>query len=86
MSAFVQLVRGLTRPAALFIVASFCYLGLALAGHANDPIPLAIAATVVAALLVHAVAINDLADEAIDEANGLERPLTTGRPTGQLCG
>jgi 4-hydroxybenzoate polyprenyltransferase len=59
-------------------VASFCYLGLALAGHANDPIPLAIAATVVAALLVHAVAINDLADEAIDEANGLERPLTTG--------
>jgi 4-hydroxybenzoate polyprenyltransferase len=79
VSALIQLVRGLTRPAALFIVAAFCHLGLALAGDANDPMTLTIAGTVVAALLMHAVAINDLADEAVDAANGLERPLATGQ-------
>jgi 4-hydroxybenzoate polyprenyltransferase len=75
----VALVGNLTRPAALFIVATFCHLGLALAGGANDPVTLAVASTAVVSLLVHAVAINDLADEAVDRANGLDRPLTTGR-------
>ncbi len=79
MSRVLLLVRGLTRPAALFIVAAFCHLGMSLAGRPNDPTTLAIAAVVVAALLMHAVAINDLADEAVDRANGLRRPLTTGQ-------
>jgi 4-hydroxybenzoate polyprenyltransferase len=79
VSGFVQLVRGLTRPAALFIVAAFCHLGLGLAGRPNDPVALAISAVVVAALLMHAVAINDLADEAVDRENRLRRPLATGQ-------
>lgn len=79
MSRTIHVVRGLTRPAALFIVAAFCHLGLSLAGRPNDPVALAIAAMVVAALLMHAVAINDLADEAVDRANRLRRPLATGQ-------
>ncbi len=79
MSRVLLLVRGLTRPAALFIVAAFCHLGMSLAGRPNDPTTLAIAVVVVAALLMHAARINDLADEAVDRANGLRRPLTTGQ-------
>lgn len=70
----------LTRPAALMLFALCAALGLAGAGHANDPVLVGRVLVVVVAFLITCVATNDLADERIDRVNlaGSNRPLVAG--------
>jgi len=80
----VRLFLVLARPAVVMLVALFALVGLAQAGHANDPVAFAKVLAVVLATLVFAVAVNDLADERIDRVNlpaDTARPLVAGTGT-----
>jgi len=74
----------LARPAVLVLGALYCALGPAEAGRAEDPGRLAVALAAVFGCLIFAVAVNDLADEAVDRVNlrgDRRRPLVTGSGT-----
>lgn len=77
----IRLAIVMVRPAVLALLATFTALGLARAGHAEDPVALLRAGVVVAGFLMFAAAVNDLADVEIDRVNlagDRRRPLVTG--------
>jgi 4-hydroxybenzoate polyprenyltransferase len=65
----IRLVVVLARPAVVLLFGLFVAIGLAEAGHANDPVLSAKALAAVVAFLLFAVALNDLADQAVDRVN-----------------
>ena len=69
MIARVRLVVLLARPAVMVLLGLFAATGLAQAGASSTPGLLGRALVPVAAFLVFAVLVNDLADEAIDRVN-----------------
>ena len=77
----VRLLVVLARPAVLFLLAIYAALGTARGGRPDDHLLLFGVLAVVVALLLFSVAVNDLADEAIDRVNlpgAKARPLVTG--------
>jgi 4-hydroxybenzoate polyprenyltransferase len=84
MIARIRLFVVVARPAVLLILAMFALAGLARSGHRNDPVLLARVLVVVVSFLVFSVAVNDIADEAIDRVNlagDPRRPLVVGTGT-----
>ena len=74
----------LARPAVVALLGMFTAVGMAAAGEPDDPLLLARALVVVAAFLLFAISVNDLADEAIDRVNlagDPRRPLVVGTAT-----
>lgn len=81
MIRHLRLLVVLARPAVLVLLALFAATGLARGGRAEDHRLLAGVLVVVAAFLLFSVAVNDLADEAIDRVNlpaDRRRPLVAG--------
>lgn len=79
MTTRVRLIVLLARPAVIMLLLMFADVGLAQAGHGEDPAALAKTLTVVAGFLLFSVACNDLADEEIDRVNlPGKRPLAAG--------
>ena len=79
-----RLFVALARPPVLVLLAMFCSTGLAAGGGGDQLQRLFPALVVVMAFLVFSVAVNDLADEAIDRVNlpgDAGRPLVTGNAT-----
>jgi 4-hydroxybenzoate polyprenyltransferase len=77
----LRLVLLEARPAVLLLLALSAAVGLALAGRANDPVAVLRLAVLVAAVVVYAVSLNDLADLEIDRVNlpdDERRPLVAG--------
>jgi 4-hydroxybenzoate polyprenyltransferase len=80
----VRLFIVVIRPAVLLILGMFALVALAQSGHGNDPFLLVRVLLVVVSFLVFSVAVNDMADEAIDRINlrGVtNRPLVIGSAT-----
>lgn len=87
MIARLRLLVVLARPAVLLLLALYAALGTARGGRPEDHLLLFVVLVVVAALQLFSVAVNDLADEAIDRINlpgAKARPLVTG--TGRRTG
>lgn len=81
MTTRLRLVLLEARPAVLLLLALSAAVGLALAGRANDPVAVIRLAVLVAAFVVYAVSLNDLADLEIDRVNlpdDERRPLVAG--------
>ena len=81
MSARLRVLAVLVRPPALFLLALFAAVGQVSAAGGEHPAALARALVVVVAYLVFSVAVNDLADVAVDRANlpgDRRRPLASG--------
>jgi 4-hydroxybenzoate polyprenyltransferase len=79
--ARIRLLVVLARPAVLLLLALYAATGTARGGRPDDHLLLLGVLVVVAALLLFSVAVNDLADEAIDRVNlpgARSRPLVTG--------
>ena len=71
----------LARPSVVVLLGMLTAVGMAAAGEPDDPLLLARALVVVAAFLLFAISVNDLADEAIDRVNlagDRRRPLVVG--------
>jgi len=80
----VRLMVVVARPAVLILLGLFAETGLAVAGHAEDPVLLGQVLAVVVGFLMFSVACNDLADEAIDRVNlphDRRKPLVAGIST-----
>ena len=76
-----RLIILLARPAVVVLFGMYSAVGMAAAGQPDDPLLLARALVVVAAFVVFAISVNDLADEAIDRVNlagDRRRPLVVG--------
>jgi 4-hydroxybenzoate polyprenyltransferase len=74
----------MARPAVVLLLGLFTALGLAQAGQADNRVLLAKALLVVIGFLLFSVAVNDLADQAIDRVNlpgDQRRPLAAGTAT-----
>lgn len=74
----------MARPPVLVLLALFTAVGLAQAGHGEDRLLVARALAVVIGFLLFSVAVNDIADAAIDRVNlpgDWRRPLVTGAAT-----
>jgi hypothetical protein len=69
MTSRARLFIALARPAVLVLLAMFCSMGLAASGQGDQLDRLLPALIVVMAFLVFSVAVNDLADAAIDRVN-----------------
>ena len=83
----IRLFVLLARPAVIVLLGLFAATGLAQAGAGNDGSRFIPVLVVVIAYLLCSVAINDLADEAIDRVNlagDAARPLVTGSGSHQL--
>lgn len=81
MSDRIRIVVALSRPPVLILLGLFAALGLAQGGAPADPVALAQVLVVVAGFLLASIAVNDLADEAIDRVNlpaDATRPLVAG--------
>ena len=81
MIARIRLLVIMGRPAVLFLLALYAAIGTASAGRPDDHRLLFAVLVVVGALLLFSVAVNDLADEAIDRVNlagDPTRPLVSG--------
>ena len=79
--ARIRLVVSLSRPPVLALLALFAATGMAQAGDGNDARRLALVLFVVGSFVISAVALNDVADEAIDRVNlagAGDRPLVAG--------
>jgi len=79
-----RLLVALGRPPVFLLLAMFCSTGLASGGRGDQLQGLLRPMVVVVAFLVFSVAVNDLADEAIDRVNlpgAAARPLVTGTAT-----
>src|SRR5215469_12689100 len=75
----LRLLALLARPAVIVLLIMYAAVGLAQAGHPQDPVAAATAVAVIAGFLLFSVACNDLADEKIDRVNlPGERPLAAG--------
>ncbi|HZD70438.1 MAG TPA: UbiA family prenyltransferase [Actinomycetes bacterium] len=77
----IRLAILLARPAVILPLGLFTALGLAQAGQSENHVLLAKALLVVVGFLLFSVALNDLADQAIDQINlpgDRGRPLTAG--------
>jgi 4-hydroxybenzoate polyprenyltransferase len=82
MISRLRLVVLLVRPAVIVLLATFTATGLAQAGRGADTLLLARALAAVFGFLLFSVAVNDLADEAIDRVNlPGQRPLVVGAVT-----
>jgi 4-hydroxybenzoate polyprenyltransferase len=84
MTTRLRLLLLLARPAVVVLVSLFATIGLAQAGRPDDVVLLVKALSAVLAFLLFAVAVNDLADEAIDRVNLRDargRPLVAQRAT-----
>ena len=80
----IRLLLVVIRPAVLLIMGMFTMVAMAQSGHGNDPYLLTRVLVVVVAFLVFSVAVNDIADEAIDRINlsgDTRRPLVVGTGT-----
>jgi 4-hydroxybenzoate polyprenyltransferase len=80
----IRLLVVMVRPAVLLILGMFALVALAQTGHGNDPYLLTRVLVVVVSFLVFSVALNDIADEAIDRINLAgdgRRPLVAGTGT-----
>ncbi len=80
----MRLLMLLARPVVVLLLGLFAAVGLAQGGQPNDSVLLAKTLVVVIAFLLFAVAVNDLADEAIDRVNlpgDPRRPLVSGSGT-----
>ncbi len=81
-----RLLVALARPAVLLLLAMFCSAGLSAGGHGDQLGRLFPALVVVMAFLIFSVAVNDLADEAIDRVNlpgNAAGPSSRDRPTAR---
>lgn len=81
MIARLRLLVVLARPAVVLLLALYAAIGTARGGRPEDHLLLFEVLVAVAALLLFSVAVNDLADEAIDRVNlagAKARPLVTG--------
>ena len=75
----LRLLALLARPAVIVLLFMYAAVGLAQAGHPQDPVAAAKAIAVIAGFLLFSVACNDLADEKIDRVNlPGKRPLAAG--------
>ena len=75
----LRLLALLARPAVIVLLIMYAAVGLAQAGHPQDPVAAATAVAVIAGFLLFSVACNDLADEKIDRVNlPGKRPLAAG--------
>jgi len=77
----IRLVVSLSRPPVLALLALFAATGMAQAGGGDDATRLTLVLLVVGSFVVSAVALNDVADEAIDRVNlpdAGDRPLVAG--------
>lgn len=77
----IRLFIVLARPAVVVLLGLFAATGLAEGGAGNDPVALFKALIVVIGFLLFSVALNDVADEAIDRINlpnDPSRPLVAG--------
>ena len=86
MTDRIRIVIALSRPPVLILLGLFAAVGLAQGGVIDDPVALGRVFVVVAAFLISSVAVNDLADEAIDRVNlpdDASRPLVTGAGSRQ---
>jgi 4-hydroxybenzoate polyprenyltransferase len=78
----VRTLVTLARPAVLLLVTMSAAVGLAASGAGDRPLAVLPVAAAVTGFIVFAVAVNDLADEAVDRVNlpgGDGRPLVLGR-------
>lgn len=74
----------MVRPPVAFILVLFVALGLAEAGHAEEPVRLVLVSIAVAGWFVFSTVVNDIADEPIDRINlprATNRPLVAGVAT-----
>jgi 4-hydroxybenzoate polyprenyltransferase len=84
MTSNVRLLILMARPAVVVLLGLFTATGLAQAGQGENPVLLAKALAVVVGFLLFSVAVNDLADEAVDRVNlpgDRRRPLVAGTAT-----
>ena len=84
MIAHVRVVLALARPAVVVLVALFAVTGAVQGGGAGDHVLMVQVLATVIAFLLFAVAVNDLADTAIDRVNlagDPSRPLVSGDGT-----
>jgi 4-hydroxybenzoate polyprenyltransferase len=80
----IRVLVHLARPAVVVLVSMFSAIGVAQSGHPSDALLLAKPLVAVVALLLFAVALNDLSDQRIDRVNlagDAGRPLVTGSST-----
>jgi 4-hydroxybenzoate polyprenyltransferase len=87
MTGRVRLLILLARPAVGVLLGLCTATGLAQAGQGENRLLLARALVAVMGFLVFSVAVNDLADEAIDRVNlagDRRRPLVAGTARGEL--
>jgi 4-hydroxybenzoate polyprenyltransferase len=77
-----QLAVMMLRPPAALVIYLFAGIGVAAAGHGDEIHPLlTVIPVILAGWIIHAAAVNDLSDEAIDEVNlqnARGRPLVSG--------
>jgi 4-hydroxybenzoate polyprenyltransferase len=81
VTARLIVLRQLSRPAVLMLLALYSAIGLAQAGRENDLLLFVQLLPVIAGFLIFSVVVNDVADEAIDRINlpgGHDRPLVAG--------
>jgi 4-hydroxybenzoate polyprenyltransferase len=79
MMTRLRLLALLARPAVIVLLIMYAAVGLAQAGHPQNPVAAATAVAVIAGFLLFSVACNDLADEKIDQVNlPGKRPLASG--------
>lgn len=81
MTVRLIVLRQLSRPAVLMLLALYAAIGLAQGGRGNELLIFAQLLPVIAGFLIFSVVINDIADEAIDRVNlpgGNDRPLVAG--------
>jgi 4-hydroxybenzoate polyprenyltransferase len=82
----IRVLIALVRPPVLLLLALFGLLGLAQAGAPDDRLRLAAVLVVVAGYLLCSVAVNDIADEAVDRVNlagDRSRPLVSDAAAGR---